>query len=101
MDLPWFKRDIIRPSTDFEREAVRHVQRVLRLQVTGDMDDVTRVSLRGVQHVFGLSVTGILDRPTAEEIENIRSYYSVEAPEGIERAVQVPEADAVPAQPEA
>lgn len=91
MDLPWFKRSIIRPATEFEHEAVRHVQRVLRLQVTGDMDDMTRVSLRGVQHVFGLPLTGILDRATAEEIENIRSYY----------AVQVSEAVEVPAQPEA
>jgi len=78
MTLPWFKRDIIRPATEFEHEAVRHAQRVLRLQVTGDMDEGTIASLRGVQHVFGLRQTGILDKATAEEIENIRSYYSVE-----------------------
>ena len=77
MDLPWFKRDIIRPTTEFEREAVSHAQRVLRLPVTGDMDEATRGSLRGVQHLFGLRMTGILDRATAEEIENIRSYYAV------------------------
>lgn len=84
MELLWWKRDIIRPSTEFEREAVRHVQRVLRIQVTGDMDEVTRASLRGVQGVFGLRMTGILDKPTAEEIENIRSYYSVAVSEAEE-----------------
>lgn len=93
MDLPWFKRDIFRPTGDFEHKAVRHVQRVLRLPVTGDMDDATRGSLRGVQHVFGLRITGILDKATAEEIENIRSYYSV--------AVQERETAEVPSQPEA
>jgi hypothetical protein len=76
-DLPWFKRDIIRPTGEFEHEAVRHVQRVLRMPVTGDMDDITIAALRGVQHVFGLRMTGILDKATAEEIENIRSYYAV------------------------
>lgn len=88
MNLPWFKRDIIRPSNEFEHEAIRHAQRVLRLQVTGDMDDMTRVSLRGVQHVFGLPVTGILDRATAEEIENIRSYYAVQVSEAVEVSAQ-------------
>lgn len=78
MDLPWFKRDIIRPTGEFEHEAVRHVQRVLRMPVTGDMDEPTIASLRGVQGVFGLRMTGILDKATAEEIENIRNYYSVE-----------------------
>jgi len=93
MDLPWFKRDIIRPATEFEREAVSHAQRVLRIPVTGEMDERTITVLRGTQAVFGLRMTGILDRATAEEIENIRSYYSV--------AVQEREAEEVPAQPEA
>ena len=92
-DLPWFRRDIIRPATEFEHEALRHVQRVLRMPVTGEMDEVTITSLRGVQAVFGLTMTGILDKATAEEIENIRSYYSV--------PVQEREAAEVPAQPEA
>jgi hypothetical protein len=77
MDLPWFKRDIIRPATEFEHEALRHVQRVLRMPVTGEMDDITIAALRGIQGVFGLRMTGILDKATAEEIENIRSYYAV------------------------
>ncbi len=77
MTLIWHKRDIVRPSNDFEREAVRHAQRVMRVPVTGEMDEATIVHLRGIQHVFGLPVTGILDKATAEEIENIRSFYSV------------------------
>lgn len=83
-DLPWFRRDIIRPTTEFEREAVRHVQRVLRIPVTGEIGDIERAALRGVQHVFGLRLTGILDKATAEEIENIRSYYSVAVSEAEE-----------------
>lgn len=83
-DLPWFKRDIIRPTTEFEHEAVRHVQRVLRIPVTGEIGDIERAALRGVQHVFGLRLTGILDKATAEEIENIRSYYSVAVSEAEE-----------------
>lgn len=77
MTLTWHKRDIVRPSNEFEREAVRHAQRVMRCEVTGEMDESTIVHLRGIQHVFGLPVTGVLDKATAEEIENIRSFYSV------------------------
>lgn len=72
----WFKRDIIKPANDTEREAVRHAQRVMGLPVTGEMDEPTIIRLRGLQHVFGLPMTGVLDAATAEEIERIRSYYS-------------------------
>lgn len=83
-ELKWFRRDIIRPATEFEHEALRHVQRVLRMPVTGEMDDITIAALRGTQAVFGLRMTGILDKATAEEIENIRSYYSVAVSEAEE-----------------
>lgn len=72
----WWKRPIIRPSNDFERAAVTHVQRVLRLNETGEMDEATISYLRGVQRLFKLRVTGILDEPTAVKIEEMREYYS-------------------------
>ena len=74
---PWFKRTIIRPANDFEREAVTHAQRVLRCDTTGEMDEATVSHLRGIQSLFGLRVTGALDEPTAIQIERIRGYYAV------------------------
>lgn len=77
-DIPsWFKRPIIRPSTDFERDAVVHAQRVLRCAETGEMDEPTISHLRGLQSLFGLPTTGILDTETAKQIERIRNQYSV------------------------
>ena len=76
MKPEWFKRTIIRPSTEFERDAVMHVQRVLRCDVTGEMDDSTVSHIRGLQGLFGLRVTGVLDEATAAQVEKIRSYGS-------------------------
>ena len=73
----WFKRTIVRPVTDFEREAVRHVQRILNCDVTGEMDETTISHIRGFQLLFGLRTTGMLDDPTAERIESTRTYGSV------------------------
>lgn len=77
MDLPWFKRTIIRPTTEFEKDAVRHAQRVLRCNVTGEMDEATVSHLRGIQGLFNLRVTGVLDKATAEQIEKVRGFYAV------------------------
>lgn len=73
----WFKRTITKPATQFEHDAVEHVQRVLRCPVNGEMDDVTVSHLRGLQQLFGLRATGQLDEATARQIERIRSYGSV------------------------
>jgi hypothetical protein len=73
----WWKRTIIRPATQFERDAVTHTQRVLRCEETGEMDQSTISHIRGLQQLFGLRVTGVLDEATAEQIERIRSQYSV------------------------
>ncbi len=73
----WIKRDIVRPSNDFEREAVRHAQRVLRCTVTGEMDHEFIVRLRGLQMLFGLRVSGYLDLDTAEQIERLVNQYAV------------------------
>jgi hypothetical protein len=70
----WYKKRIISPTTDFEREAVAYVQRVLSLEETGELDDLTKSKLRGVQFIFGLPTTGVLDDATAEEIERIYPY---------------------------
>jgi hypothetical protein len=59
-----------------QKEAVRHVQRVLRVDETGDMDGPTKAVLRGMQSLFGLTVSGCLDAQTAEKIEQIRSHYA-------------------------
>jgi len=74
--LEWWKRPIIRPATDFERNAVIHVQRVMRCPETGEMDETTIIHLRGIQQLFSLRVTGILDEATAKKIEEIREYHS-------------------------
>jgi hypothetical protein len=72
----WFKRTIIRATTEFEKDAVTHVQRVLRCPETGEMDETTISHIRGLQHLFGLRVTGVLDEPTAVQVERIRTYGS-------------------------
>lgn len=73
----WFKRTITRPATQFEHDAVEHVQRVLRCPVNGEMDEATVSHIRGLQTLFGLPTTGQLDLATASQIERIRSYGSV------------------------
>lgn len=75
VDLPeWFKRDVITPASEAERDAVRVAQRALRLTPTGEMDYPTQASLRGTQRLYGLEVTGILDAATAVVIDGLRPY---------------------------
>lgn len=77
MDRPvWFDRDIIFPVSEFEHDAVKQVQRVLRLEETGLMDHQTRAHIQGFQSLFRLRVTGMLDLPTAQKIEEVRSHYA-------------------------
>lgn len=78
MKPAWFKRTIIRPTTQFERDAVTHVQRVLRCNENGEMDESTISHIRGLQQLFGLQVTGVLDEATAKQVERIRTYGSVQ-----------------------
>lgn len=78
MKPTWIKKDIIVPSNDFEREAVRHVQRVLRCEITGKMDEVTISKIRGLQMLFGLRVTGALDISTAEQVDRIINRYTLD-----------------------
>lgn len=73
----WFKRNIIKPTTQFERDAVIHVQRVLRCPETGEMDEVTISHIRGLQALFNLPTTGIIDEATAEQVDRIVNYYAV------------------------
>lgn len=81
MDLPegespaWFRRDIMStPTREFEIDAVKHVQRVLRTPESGLMDDETKAAIRGMQMLFGLRISGIIDLETAQEIERLRSW---------------------------
>lgn len=81
MDTPdskpsWFKRTIIRPTTEFEHDAVTHVQRILRCPETGEMDEGTISHIRGLQQLFGLRVTGYIDEQTARQVDRIRSRYA-------------------------
>ena len=81
MEMPegrpsWFKRTVITVTTPFEKEAVLHVQRVLRCPETGEMDEQTASHIRGLQALFGLPTTGVLDENTARQIERIRSQYA-------------------------
>lgn len=72
--IPWYDRRVYAVTNDTEREAVLHVQLVLGISQTGDLDDATKSHLRGLQSLFGLRVTGILDDATAEQIERIFPY---------------------------
>jgi hypothetical protein len=65
-------RVIIAPANDGEREAVKTAQRALSLDESGDMDAATKAALRGVQRLFKLPITGVLDKPTAEALDRLR-----------------------------
>lgn len=70
--IDWYDREFILPATDREHEAVRLVQRVLRVEPTGDLDQATMAALRGFQGVMGIFPSGFLDRKTAEVIDRMR-----------------------------
>jgi len=67
----WYNKRILAVNNEFDREAVRHVQRVLSLEESGELDDNTVIKIRGIQYVFNLPMTGIIDDATAEEVERI------------------------------
>jgi murein L,D-transpeptidase YcbB/YkuD len=67
----WYDRRIITPTTEKEHEAVKYVQRVLRCNESGEMDEETKSHIRGIQSLFGLRTTGIIDDATAEQINII------------------------------
>jgi len=70
----WYKRRVLTIRNESDRETVRHVQRVLSLEETGELDPNTVSKIRGVQFVFGIPTTGIIDDATAEEIDRIFPY---------------------------
>lgn len=69
--MNWYQRRVIVPVTEADHVAVRHVQRVLGMAETGDMNEELRASLRGFQRLFRLPLTGILDDATAEKIDQL------------------------------
>jgi len=73
-ELPWFHRTVIVAVTEADRECVRHVQQVLELAVTGEMDARTKAGVLTVQHVFNLPATGAIDQSTAQQIERLRRW---------------------------
>lgn len=74
MSIPWYERRIYAVTTQQEREAVLHVQLVLGIDQTGELDEPTKSHIRGLQSLFGLRTTGIIDDATAEQIERIFPY---------------------------
>ena len=72
----WWVGPTLAPTNEAQRASVRHAQRVLRMDETGEMDDTTKAGLRALQALFKLRVTGILDLPTAEKIEQIRNRFA-------------------------
>jgi len=70
----WFRKRVLTVTTEAERECIKHVQRVLSLEETGELDPNTMSKIRGVQYIFGLNPTGMLDEATAEEIDRIFPY---------------------------
>ncbi|ATW69343.1 hypothetical protein HWB40_gp52 [Streptomyces phage Manuel] len=74
MSIPWYERRIYAVTTQQERDAVLHVQLVLGIDQTGELDEPTKSHIRGLQSLFGLRTTGIIDDATAEQIERIFPY---------------------------
>lgn len=72
--MPWFNRTVIAPTTEADRACIVHVQRVLELPATGQMDPATRRGIISVQTVFGLPITGAIDEKTARQIERLRRW---------------------------
>lgn len=72
----WFDDTILFPSNERERDSVRHVQRVMRLDDSGEMDHNTRAALRALQSLFNIKVTGVLDLATAQKVEQIRNRFA-------------------------
>lgn len=72
--LPWWRRVIITPTTEADRDCVKHVQVVLELTPTGEMNSETRQGIINVQTVFGLPVTGAIDERTAQQVERLRRW---------------------------
>lgn len=72
----WFVPHTLAPTSEAQRASVRHAQRVLRMDETGEMDDLTKAGLRAIQALFRIRVTGVLDEPTAEKIEQIRNRFA-------------------------
>lgn len=72
----WFDETILSPTTDRQRDSVRHVQRVMRLDDSGEMDNNTRAALRALQSLFNIKVTGVLDLATAQKVEQIRNRFA-------------------------
>lgn len=76
-DAPdWFDDTILFPTSEEQRDTVRHVQRVMRLDDTGEMDSNTRAALRALQSLFNIKVTGVLDLATAQRVEQIRNRFA-------------------------
>lgn len=74
MKLPWYRRRIYAVTNEEEREAVLHVQLVLGLEQTGELDEGTKSHIRGLQALFGIRPSGFIDDATAEQIERIYPY---------------------------
>lgn len=72
----WWVGPTLAPTDDAQRASVKHAQRVLRVDETGEMDDITKSSLRAIQALFNIRVTGMLDLATAEKIEQIRNRFA-------------------------
>jgi hypothetical protein len=71
MKPSWYRKRILTVQNEFDRDAVRHVQRVLSLEETGELDERTVMKIRGLQYIFSLPMTGYIDDATAEEVERI------------------------------
>lgn len=74
MKPSWYKKRILTVNNEFDREAVRHIQRVLSLEESGELDERTTMKIRGLQYIFNLPMTGYIDDATAEEVERIFPY---------------------------
>lgn len=71
----WLPQDIITAVSAEDAEAVRHVQRVLRVPETGAIDPATRSAIMGVQQLFSGRATGVLDAETGRCVDRLARRY--------------------------
>jgi hypothetical protein len=69
--MEWYRRPVVAPVTQQDRDTVRHVQKVLTIPETGNLDEETSCRIRGLQALFGLRVTGVIDDATARQVDRI------------------------------
>lgn len=87
----WYRYQPFSPHQVYSEAVIQDIQRTLSVPETGKMDESTVNHIKGLQYALGIPGTGRIDEDTATGIQGMRDRY----------AVQEPEAEPLPSQPEA